>query len=243
MRLLFGSTNVSVYHSLKAKIRITSNPFYIASTRTWLRPHIASPTSLGSTHQYRLHQPFIISEGPFNEPTSDYGVQHLGHPQTTSIGFYMASSSHNALPPHSQDLNHPAIPTSLWAHHFTSAPPTVVAPSLDIPTSLHHPQTTKNNTVPSSPVTTAEQPLPKPTSTTYGCYYLTSTQPLYFAIGSTTTPAPTSTTTRKVKLKRPNCLNAKEFRKMLKRTQNLAKALNEGQVEEAGDAQRTRLES
>ncbi|KAF4404564.1 hypothetical protein G4B88_005950 [Cannabis sativa] len=31
--------------SLGAKIRITSNPFYIANTRTWLRPHIANPIS------------------------------------------------------------------------------------------------------------------------------------------------------------------------------------------------------
>ncbi|KAF4382112.1 hypothetical protein F8388_001257 [Cannabis sativa] len=83
--------------SLGAKIRITSNPFYIACSRTRQRPHIANPTSLAPTPPYRLHQPPVISKGLFNEPTSSYGVQHLSQPQNTPLGFYMAHSSSNVI--------------------------------------------------------------------------------------------------------------------------------------------------
>ncbi|KAF4394814.1 hypothetical protein F8388_015720 [Cannabis sativa] len=40
--------------SLRAKIRITSNPFYFACSRTRLRPHIANPTSLAPTPPYHV---------------------------------------------------------------------------------------------------------------------------------------------------------------------------------------------
>uniref|UniRef100_A0A803PSQ2 Zinc knuckle CX2CX4HX4C domain-containing protein n=1 Tax=Cannabis sativa TaxID=3483 RepID=A0A803PSQ2_CANSA len=253
--------------SLGAKIRITLNPFYIACLRTRLRPHIANPTSLAPTPHYRLHQPPIISEGLFNEPTSAYGVQQLSKPQTTPMGFYMAHSSPNVLTSHTHNLNQPTLPTTTWLY-----PPAPVTATQTAHTQGESNFLTQTNTIPTSsspspPITTTEQltiPLPKAISTSAETIVATNgapqhvvpvsqafstiladlnlIQPLRFVIGAPSNPAPTTSGIRKNRPKRTDCLNAAEFRKMLKRTHNLSKSLDEETVEEAGDAHRTRLE-
>uniref|UniRef100_A0A803QM48 Reverse transcriptase domain-containing protein n=1 Tax=Cannabis sativa TaxID=3483 RepID=A0A803QM48_CANSA len=240
---------------LGAKMRVTSNPFYIANTRTRLRPHIASPSSLAPTPLYRLNKPFIITESSFNESPYDYGMQHLGQPHTTSLGFSMASSSPNIFPQQPHDLNQPTILNPL-----TSGLNTAITLSSGFHMSLHQHTTTNLNPNHSAPVTTAEQlqaSFPKASLTTAATVVATScdnhhvipvsqafstiladlnpTQPPRFAIGTTSASTPKTNLSRKAKLDRPDCLNAEEFRKMLKRTRNLAKALEDGQVEEAGN--------
>uniref|UniRef100_A0A803Q1S8 Zinc knuckle CX2CX4HX4C domain-containing protein n=1 Tax=Cannabis sativa TaxID=3483 RepID=A0A803Q1S8_CANSA len=246
--------------SLGAKIRITSNPFYIACSRTRLRPHIANPASLASTPPYRFHQAPIITEGPFNEPTSAYGVQHLSQPQTTLMGL------HTTNPSPTFNLNHSPPTTTIWQSNQHVATPTNLAPQARSP--VPPPNTTTPSTLPPFPtVTVAEQlatSLPRPLTTSAEALVATTgtpqhvvpvsqafstiladlhpSQPLRFAVGSSANTAPSSSRVRKFKPQRPDCLNAAEFRRMLKRTRNLAKSLDEESVDEAGDAQRTRLE-
>uniref|UniRef100_A0A803Q8S4 Zinc knuckle CX2CX4HX4C domain-containing protein n=1 Tax=Cannabis sativa TaxID=3483 RepID=A0A803Q8S4_CANSA len=246
--------------SLGAKIRITSNPFYIACSRTRLRPHIANPASLAPPPPYRFHQAPIITEGPFNEPTSAYGVQHLSQPQTTLMGL------HTTLPSPHFNLNHSPPTTTIWPSNQHVAAPTNFAPQANSP--VPSPNNTAPSNLPPFPtVTVAEQlatSLPRPISTSAEALVATTgapqhvvpvsqafstiladlhpSQPLRFAVGSSANTAPSSSRIRKFKPQRPDCLNAAEFRRMLKCTRNLAKSLDEETVEEAGDAQRTRLE-
>ncbi|KAF4402847.1 hypothetical protein G4B88_010299 [Cannabis sativa] len=219
-----------------SKIRVTSNPFYIANTRTRLRPHIASPSSLAPTPLYRLNQPFIITESSFNESPYDYGMQHLGQPHTTSLGFYMASSSPNIFPQQPHDLNQPAILNPL-----TSGLNTAITLSSGFHMSLHQHTTTNLNPNHSAPVTTAEQlqaSFPKASLTAAATVVATScdnhhvipisqafstiladlnpTQPPRFAIGTTSASTPKTNLSRKAKLDRPDGLNAEELIKLTK---------------------------
>uniref|UniRef100_A0A803NKF4 DUF4283 domain-containing protein n=1 Tax=Cannabis sativa TaxID=3483 RepID=A0A803NKF4_CANSA len=253
--------------SLGAKIRITSNPFYIACSRSRLRPHIAHPTSLAPASQYRPHQLPIISEGLFNEPTYAYGVQHLSQLQTTPLGFYMAHSSSNVLTSHTPNLNQPPLSTSTWLYTQATATATQHANTQGASKFLTQSNTIPTTSFPSPSITTVEQltiPLPTaiptsaetimatngapqhvvPVSQAFSTILadLNSSHPLQFALGATSYLAPTAFGIRKLRPKRPDCLNAAEFRRMLKRTRNLAKSLDEKTVEEAGDAQRIRLE-
>ncbi|KAF4358373.1 hypothetical protein G4B88_017250 [Cannabis sativa] len=194
--------------SLGAKIRITSNPFYIACSRTRLRPHIANPASLAPPPPYRFHQAPIITEGPFNEPTSAYGVQHLSQPQTTLMGLHTTLSS-----PHF-NLNHSPPTTTIWPSNQP------VAATTTIDQQANSPAISPNNTAPPNlppfpPVTIAEQlatPLPRPISTSAEALAATTgapqhvvpvsqafstiladlhpSQPLRFAVGSSANPAP-----------------------------------------------------
>ncbi|KAF4385040.1 hypothetical protein G4B88_017841 [Cannabis sativa] len=154
--------------SLGAKIRITSNPFCIACSRTRQRPHIANPTSLAPTPPYRLHQPPVISKGLFNEPTSAYGVQHLSQPQTTPLGFYMAHSSSNVVTSHTHNLNQPPLTTTTWLYPQTSVTATQTAHTKGASNVLCQSNTIPSIPLPFPPITTAEQlatPLPMDVST------------------------------------------------------------------------------
>ncbi|KAF4390039.1 hypothetical protein F8388_002981 [Cannabis sativa] len=206
--------------SLGAKIRITSNPFYIACSRTRLRPHIANPASLAPSSPYRFHQAPVITEGPFNEPTSAYGIQHLSQPQTTLMGLHANLSS-----PHF-NLNHSPPTTTFWPAHQT------VAAAATMASRAQSPAVSPNITAPSHlptfpPITTAEQlatPLLRPISTTAEALVATTgvsqhvvqisqafstilsdlnpAQPPRFAVGSSTNPTPSSTRVRKFKPQR-----------------------------------------
>uniref|UniRef100_A0A803QD77 Zinc knuckle CX2CX4HX4C domain-containing protein n=1 Tax=Cannabis sativa TaxID=3483 RepID=A0A803QD77_CANSA len=215
--------------SLGAKIRITSNPFYIACSRTRLRPHIANPTSLAPPPPYRLHQASIIPEGTFNDPTTAYGVQHFSQPQTTLMGLYNAQSS-----PHI-NLNHSPPNTTIWPY---TQP--VVATTTTTASHTSSPAISSNNLIsphsqPLPPITTAEQlaaPLPLAShfyetlvalllapqhvvsvSQDFSTILadLHPSQPLCFVVGSSANPAPSSSRVRKFKPQCPDCLNAAEF--------------------------------
>ncbi|KAF4396410.1 hypothetical protein G4B88_019210 [Cannabis sativa] len=82
-------------HTLGAKICITSNPFYIASTRTRLSPHVSNPVSLAPPPNPRPPTNQIISEPPYNDPSSEYGVQYFHQPRTTPVGCYMTQVPQN----------------------------------------------------------------------------------------------------------------------------------------------------
>uniref|UniRef100_A0A803QHC1 Zinc knuckle CX2CX4HX4C domain-containing protein n=1 Tax=Cannabis sativa TaxID=3483 RepID=A0A803QHC1_CANSA len=210
--------------SLGAKIRITSNPFYIACSRTRLQPHIANPASLAPHPPYRFHQAPVIIEGPFNEPTSAYGA-HQAALLTATIP---------------SQANSPAIsPNNTAPPNLPPFPPITIAEQLATP--LPRPISTS----PEALVATTGAPQHVvPVSQAFSTILadLNPSQPLRFAVGSSTNPAPSSSRARKFKAQRPDCLNAAEFRRMLKRTRNLAKSLKEETVEEAADAQPTRLE-
>uniref|UniRef100_A0A803P3A5 Endonuclease/exonuclease/phosphatase domain-containing protein n=1 Tax=Cannabis sativa TaxID=3483 RepID=A0A803P3A5_CANSA len=214
----------------------------------------ANPASLAPSSPYRFHQAPVITEGPYNEPTSAYGIQHLSQPQTTLMGLHANLSS-----PHF-NLNHSPPTTTFWPAHQT------VTAAATMASRAQSPAVSPNITAPSHlptfpPITTAEQlatPLPRPISTTAEALVATTgasqhvvpvsqafstilsdlnpAQPPRFAVGSSTNPTPSSTRVRKFKPQRPDCLNAAEFRRMLKRTCNLAKSLEDETVEEAGDA-------
>uniref|UniRef100_A0A803QD91 DUF4283 domain-containing protein n=1 Tax=Cannabis sativa TaxID=3483 RepID=A0A803QD91_CANSA len=209
---------------------ITSNPFYIACSRTRLRPHIANPTSLAPPPPYRLHQASIIPEGTFNDPTTAYGVQHFSQPQTTLMGLYNAQSS-----PHI-NLNHSPPNTTIWPY---TQP--VVATTTTTASHTSSPAISSNNLIsphsqPLPPITTAEQlaaPLPRALSTSAETLVATTaapqhvvsvsqdfstiladlhpSQPLCFVVGSSANPAPSSSRVRKFKPQCPDCLNAAEF--------------------------------
>ncbi|KAF4394142.1 hypothetical protein G4B88_000653, partial [Cannabis sativa] len=222
--------------SLGAKIRITSNPFYIACSRSRLRPHIAPPNSLAPAAPYRSTQIPTLSEGLFNEPPSIYGVQHVGQPQTTPLGFYMAHSSSNVINSPIPKLNQPPLITTTWppAHTTTAEAPHAHTQGIsNFPTQSTHLSTIS---LPSQTVTTAEQlPTPMPMTVptlvetlvpTVGASHhvvpvsqafstiladLNSSQPLRFTPGALSSPATSGSGKRKrLKPKRPDCRNAAE---------------------------------
>uniref|UniRef100_A0A803PAC3 Uncharacterized protein n=1 Tax=Cannabis sativa TaxID=3483 RepID=A0A803PAC3_CANSA len=164
------------------------------------------------------------------------------------------------------NLNHSPPTTTIWPSNQPVAATTTTVPQANSP-AISPNNTAPPNLPPFPPVTMVEQlatPLPRPISTSAEALVATTgapqhvvpvsqafstiladlhpSQPLRFAVGSFANPAPSSSRVRKFKPQRPDCLNAAEFRRMLKRTRNLAKSLEEEAVEEAGDAQRTRLE-
>ncbi|KAF4351647.1 hypothetical protein G4B88_025093 [Cannabis sativa] len=187
-----------------------------------LRPHIANPASLAPTPPYRFHQALIITEGPFNEPTSAYGVQHLSQPQTTLMGL------HTTNPSPTFNLNHSPPTTTIWQSNQHVAASTNLAPQ------AHSPVPPPNNTTPSTlppfpTVTVAEQlatSLPRPITTSAEALVATTgtpqhvvpvsqafstiladlhpSQPLRFAVGSSAITAPSSSRVWKFKPQRPD---------------------------------------
>uniref|UniRef100_A0A803P401 Zinc knuckle CX2CX4HX4C domain-containing protein n=1 Tax=Cannabis sativa TaxID=3483 RepID=A0A803P401_CANSA len=249
-------------HTLGAKVRITSNPFYIASTRTRLRPHITDPVPLAAPCNSHAHQSFIITESPFNEQTSDYGIQHLHQPRTTPVGCYMTQTVQNSPVNRAQTMANSPLTFSAWPtneqivdldsppvrptthtsllntmgstgplHHAISAPEQVVAPATISVAPMVATTVTSEATGHTVPVSQAFATIMAD---------LNPSQPLQFTIGSSSSPATASTSTRRYRPKRHESANEIEFRKMLKRTRELARSLDEGYIEEAGAAQRTR---
>ncbi|KAF4369729.1 hypothetical protein G4B88_022127 [Cannabis sativa] len=185
-----------------------------------LRPHIANPASLAPPPPYRFHQAPIITEGPFNEPTSAYGVQHLSQPQTTLMGL------HTTLPSPHFNLNHSPPTTTIWPSNQHVAAPTNFAPQANSP--VPSPNNTAPSNLPPFPtVTVAEQlatSLPRPISTSAEALVATTgapqhvvpvsqafstiladlhpSQPLRFAVGSSANTAPSSSRIRKFKPQR-----------------------------------------
>uniref|UniRef100_A0A803QFQ8 Uncharacterized protein n=1 Tax=Cannabis sativa TaxID=3483 RepID=A0A803QFQ8_CANSA len=188
-------------------------------------------------------------------------------PQTTLLGLYMAQSSSHMITPPTHNLNQPPPVTTTWLYPQPTVTVTQTATTQSVSPAISQNSTIPSNPVSFPPITTAEQlatPLPTVVSTSAETLVATTrasqhvvpvsqdfstiladlhpSQPLRFAVGSSANPAPNTARVRKFKPQRPDCLNAAEFRRMLKRTRNLAKSLEEETVEEAGDAQRTRLE-
>uniref|UniRef100_A0A803NNI9 DUF4283 domain-containing protein n=1 Tax=Cannabis sativa TaxID=3483 RepID=A0A803NNI9_CANSA len=252
-------------HTLGAKIRITSNPFYIASTRTRLRPHVTQPVSLAPPNM-RTPSNHIISEPSFNDPSSEYGVQYLHQPRTTPVGCYMTQVPQQNTFIRDIHGSNIAPPFSAWT---TSS--NIV--NLDSPTQsrrsvppLAYPMLHDQNINPNNSMSVPEQVAPSspivaaptitnanfsdatghtvPVSQAFATIMadLNANQPLTFAVGSSSSPATASTSGRRYKPKRPPSINEIEFRKMLKRTRDLARSLDEGYIDEAGAAQRTRQE-
>ncbi|KAF4373447.1 hypothetical protein G4B88_015978 [Cannabis sativa] len=114
-----------------------------------LRPHIANPASLAPTPPYRFHQAPIITESPFNEPTSAYGVQHLSQPQTTLMGL------HTTNPSPTFNLNHSPPTTTIWQSNQHVAAPTNLAPQARSP--VPPPNTTTPSTLPPFPTVTVAE--------------------------------------------------------------------------------------
>ncbi|KAF4348856.1 hypothetical protein F8388_026188 [Cannabis sativa] len=101
-------------HTLKAKVRITSNPFYIANTRTTLHPLICHPHLMSTQHLFRLPQGQIMPNHPYNAPKSDYNIQHFSQARTASVGRFVAGPSNTpgSLPVH-MDSHFPTF-TTRW---------------------------------------------------------------------------------------------------------------------------------
>ncbi|KAF4356804.1 hypothetical protein G4B88_022261 [Cannabis sativa] len=205
-------------HTLGAKIRITSNPFYIASTRTRLRPHVTHPVSLAPPPSPRPPTNQIIAEPSFNDPSSEYGAQYFHQPRTTPVGCYMTQvPQHNTF---IRDLNGANVSPS-----FSAWPTSSNVVDLDSPSQPHRPapplaytipndQNTHNNSIPeqvapSNPIvatpaitnamnTSDATGYTVPVSQAFATIMadLNANQPLHFAMGSSSSPATASTSGR-----------------------------------------------
>ncbi|KAF4388064.1 hypothetical protein F8388_014747 [Cannabis sativa] len=215
------------------QVRITSNPFYIASTRTRLRPHITDPVPLAAPCNSHAHQSFIITESPFNEQTSDYGIQHLHQPRTTPVGCYMTQTVQNSPVNRAQTMANSPLTFSAWPtneqivdldsppvrptthtsllntmgstgplHHAISAPEQVVAPATISVAPMVATTVTSEATGHTVPVSQAFATIMAD---------LNPSQPLQFTIGSSSSPATASTSTRRYRPKRHESANEIEL--------------------------------
>uniref|UniRef100_A0A803NHU1 Zinc knuckle CX2CX4HX4C domain-containing protein n=1 Tax=Cannabis sativa TaxID=3483 RepID=A0A803NHU1_CANSA len=203
-------------HTLGAKIRITSNPFYIASTRTRLCPHVTHPVSLAPPSP-RPPTNHIISEPSFNDPSSEYGVQYLHQPRTTPVGCYMTQvPQQNTF---IRDINGSNVAPSFSAWPTSSNVVDLDSPSQSrrsVPPSaypiLHDQNININNSMsvpeqvaPSNPIVAAPAitnanisdatGYTVPVSQAFATIMadLNANQPLHFAVGSSSSPIQTST--------------------------------------------------
>ncbi|KAF4378525.1 hypothetical protein F8388_022346 [Cannabis sativa] len=202
-------------HTLGAKIRITSNPFYIANTRTRLRPHISNPVSLAPPPNPRPPSSQIISEPPYNEPTSEFGVQYFHQPRTTPVGCFMTQIPHN-ISLNRDHIGPSSSPSfSAWPNSGNvvdlDSPSPRSAPTLPYPIT-NDPNTHINNNMPLSEQVAASNPIVAspatnnalnttdtagytvPVSQAFATIMadLNANQPLNFAIGSSSSLATAS---------------------------------------------------
>uniref|UniRef100_A0A803PJY5 DUF4283 domain-containing protein n=1 Tax=Cannabis sativa TaxID=3483 RepID=A0A803PJY5_CANSA len=234
-------------------------------TRTRLRPHVTHPVSLAPP-SLRPPSNHIISEPSFNDPPSEYGVQYLHQPRTTPVGCYMTQVPHKNTFIHDINGSNVVPPFSAWptssnvvdldspAQSRRSVPPSAYLMLHDQNINTNNSMSVPEQVAPSSLIVAAPAitnanfsdatGYTVPVSQAFATIMadLNANQPLHFAVGSSSSPATASTSGRRYKPKRPPSINEIEFRKMLKRTRDLARSLDEGYIDEAGAAQRTRQE-
>uniref|UniRef100_A0A803QR81 Reverse transcriptase domain-containing protein n=1 Tax=Cannabis sativa TaxID=3483 RepID=A0A803QR81_CANSA len=223
-------------HTLGAKICITSNPFYIASTRTRLSPHVSNPVSLAPPPNPRPPTNQIISEPPYNDPSSEYGVQYFHQPRTTPVGCYMTQVPQNTS--FIRDLYGANTSPS-----FSAWPNSGNVVDLDSPSQSHRPalplpypiindqnahinnnmslpeQVATSNPIVASPTitnamnTTDTTGYTVPVSQAFATIMadLNANQPLHFTIGSSFSPATASPSVCRYKPKRPLALMKLNF--------------------------------
>ncbi|KAF4384445.1 hypothetical protein G4B88_028519 [Cannabis sativa] len=167
----------------------------------------------------------MISESPFNEQTSEYGVQHLHQPRTTPVGCYMTQTPQNSPVNRAHSVANSHLTFSAWPsnEHVVDlgSPPvrsTVPVPFLTTLGSngpMHNVASALEQAVGAAAISPAPIVATTVTSEVIGhtvpvsqafatiMVDLNPSQPLHFAIGSSSSPATASTSTRKYRSKRP----------------------------------------